>query len=220
MSWGEIMKLRSLVKAYIVTLLMSVVIFFLVSYSQGKSENWKENYSREYLESMSDANFKKFVDNHRNISRVGYVQVGERKLERRLDNPSNIKRLFTVKSVEKLLLVIVVIGVFIICYYLISRLINFLRRYNHKKDAPGINNQDDWKFEENQSPEKRYMNIFGLQENVSEDEIKKRYRELMSQYHPDKVQHLGREFQQIAEEKTREIQEAYEYFRQDYRINN
>jgi DnaJ-class molecular chaperone len=79
---------------------------------------------------------------------------------------------------------------------------------------------DDWQIKENQSPEKRYMSIFGLQENVSEDEIKKRYRELMSQYHPDKVQHLGREFQQMAEEKTREIQKAYDYFRQDYNINN
>lgn len=214
------MKFRSLVKVYIVALLMSVMIFFLVSYSQGKSENWKENYSRAYLESMSDANFKRFVDNHRNISGIGYVEARGRKLERRIENPANIKSLFTIKFAEKLILVILVIGIFIVGYYLISLLINFLKGSNHKKDAPRINNLDDGQFKGNQSPEKRYMSIFGLQENVSEDEIKKRYRELMSQYHPDKVQHLGREFQQMAEEKTREIQKAYDYFRQDYNINN
>jgi DnaJ-class molecular chaperone len=64
------------------------------------------------------------------------------------------------------------------------------------------------------------MSLFDLKGNVSEDEIKKKYRELMSQYHPDKVQHLGREFQQMAEEKTKEIQKAYDYFRQDYNITN
>ena len=107
----------------------------------------------------------------------------------------------------------VVIGIFIIGYYLISRLTGFLSRYNHKKNALRINNSDDLKFEDNQSPEERYMNIFGVKGNSSEDEIKKKYRELISQYHPDKVQHLGREFQQMAEYKTKEIQKAYDYFK-------
>jgi DnaJ-domain-containing protein 1 len=43
---------------------------------------------------------------------------------------------------------------------------------------------------------------------------------IISQYHPDKVQHLGREFQQMAEYKTKEIQKAYDYFKQNYNINN
>ena len=114
----------------------------------------------------------------------------------------------------------VVMGIFIIGYYLISRLTDFLRRYNLKKNALRINNADDRKFEEHQSPEERYMNIFGLKGNSTEDEIKKKYRELISQYHPDKVQHLGREFQQMAEYKTKEIQKAYDYFKQNYNINN
>jgi len=214
------MKFRSLIKAYIVALLISGVIFFIVSSSQYKNENWKENYSREYLESLSDKNFKQFVDNHRHISGIGYIEVEGRKLERQIENPSDIRRLLTIKHVEKIIIVMVVIGIFIIGYYLISHLTGFLRRYNHKKNAPRINNSDDWKLEENQSPEERYMNIFGLKGNSSEDEIKKKYRELISQYHPDKVQHLGREFQQMAEYKTKEIQKAYDYFKQNYNINN
>ncbi len=42
--------------------------------------------------------------------------------------------------------------------------------------------------------------------------IKRNYKELLGKYHPDKVQHLGPEFQEMAEKKTREILEAYEYF--------
>jgi preprotein translocase subunit Sec63 len=214
------MKFRSVVKVYIAALLISGVVFFIVSSSQLKNENWKENYSREYLESLSDKNFKQFVDNHRNISGIGYIELEGRKLGRQIENPSNIRRLLTVKHVEKVIFVMVVIGIFIIGYCLVSHLTGFLRRYNHKKNAPGIKNADDRKFEEHQSPEERYMNIFGLKGNSTEDEIKKKYRELISQYHPDKVQHLGREFQQMAEYKTKEIQKAYDYFKQNYNISS
>jgi hypothetical protein len=214
------MQFRSLVKAYIVVLLISVIIFFFISSSSDTGENWKENYSREYLETMSDAHFKQFVDNHRNISGIGYIEVNGKKLERRIENPANIGRLFTIKYFKKILLVIVVFGAFIVGYYLISRLTNLLKGYHHTKNAPKIGNVTNEHLQENQSPEQRYMGLLGLKGNVSEDEIKKKYRELMSQYHPDKVQHLGREFQQMAEEKTREIQKAYDYFRQDYNINN
>ncbi|MGD0278918.1 MAG: DnaJ domain-containing protein [Smithella sp.] len=214
------MKFKSLVKFYIVSLLISVVIFFLVSYSQDNSENWKGNYSREYLNAMSDANFKKFVDSHRKISGIGYIDVKGKKLERQIQNPSNIKTLLNVKSAEKLILFMTVAGVLLVGYYLISCLINFFRTYHNTKDIPGINKPDDGQFKDNQNPEKRYSNLLGLKGNVSEENIKDRYRKLMSKYHPDKVQHLGREFQQMAEDKTKEIQEAYDYFKQNYNINN
>jgi DnaJ-class molecular chaperone len=40
----------------------------------------------------------------------------------------------------------------------------------------------------------------------------------MAQYHPDKVQHLGLDLQEAARRKTREIGEAYEYFRVKYNL--
>jgi len=39
---------------------------------------------------------------------------------------------------------------------------------------------------------------------------------LVAKYHPDKVNHLAREFQDLAENKTKEINEAYQYFRNKY----
>ena len=42
--------------------------------------------------------------------------------------------------------------------------------------------------------------------------IKKSYRRLAMQYHPDKVGHLGEEFKKVAEEKMKEINVAYGYF--------
>ena len=42
------------------------------------------------------------------------------------------------------------------------------------------------------------------------EEIRRRYKEKLLQYHPDRVQHLGKEFQEIAERRTKEITEAYQ----------
>jgi DnaJ like chaperone protein len=56
-----------------------------------------------------------------------------------------------------------------------------------------------------------YMNIFGLSEGFDEKELKDSYRKIRSKYHPDKVNHLGKEFQDLAHDKIKEINTAYEY---------
>ncbi len=51
--------------------------------------------------------------------------------------------------------------------------------------------------------------VLGLDRDASRDEIQKAYRELANKYHPDKVQHLGEEFRVLAEERFKEIRQAY-----------
>ncbi|MGB3210132.1 MAG: DnaJ domain-containing protein [Desulforhopalus sp.] len=53
----------------------------------------------------------------------------------------------------------------------------------------------------------------GLEPGASAEEIKKAYRKLSMQYHPDKVRHLGDEFRTIAEDKMKEINAAYDFFK-------
>ncbi len=52
--------------------------------------------------------------------------------------------------------------------------------------------------------------ILGVPPDAAPDEIKSAYRRLVSRYHPDKVTHLGKEFQELAEKRFKEIQEAYQ----------
>lgn len=59
---------------------------------------------------------------------------------------------------------------------------------------------------------KHYATL-GLEKGATMDQIKKAYRKLSMQYHPDKVRHLGDEFRNVAEEKMKEINAAYDYFK-------
>jgi curved DNA-binding protein CbpA len=49
-----------------------------------------------------------------------------------------------------------------------------------------------------------------LPPDADQEAIKAAYRKLANQYHPDKVSHLGKEFQDLAERRFKEIQEAYQ----------
>ncbi|NLZ16447.1 MAG: DnaJ domain-containing protein [Desulfobulbaceae bacterium] len=64
--------------------------------------------------------------------------------------------------------------------------------------------------------EEQYYAVLGLEKGASFDEIKKAYRKLSMQYHPDKVGHLGEEFKGVAEEKMKEINVAYGYFEKKF----
>jgi preprotein translocase subunit Sec63 len=55
--------------------------------------------------------------------------------------------------------------------------------------------------------------VLGIPRGASVEDVTHAYRELMKQYHPDKVAMLGPELQQLAHKKTVEIQRAYDQLR-------
>jgi len=67
-----------------------------------------------------------------------------------------------------------------------------------------------------QSTLKAAYQILGVAENASNDEVKKAYRRLMNQHHPDKLVSKGlpEEMMKLATEKTQEIKQAYEQIQQ------
>ena len=53
--------------------------------------------------------------------------------------------------------------------------------------------------------------VFGLPRSATDDEVRARYRELISKYHPDKFAGMNDpEFSRLAAEKFQQVQGAYE----------
>ncbi|MCG8472591.1 MAG: co-chaperone DjlA [Desulfobacterales bacterium] len=63
----------------------------------------------------------------------------------------------------------------------------------------------------------KYHAVLGCDRSDSDEFVKKQYRKLVNEYHPDKIASKGlpEEFTHFAEEKFREIQEAWENVRKE-----
>lgn len=63
----------------------------------------------------------------------------------------------------------------------------------------------------------KYYAVLKCDETSSNDEIKKQYRKLVTEYHPDKIEAKGlpEEFVKFANDKFKEIQEAYETIKKE-----
>lgn len=57
--------------------------------------------------------------------------------------------------------------------------------------------------------------ILEITKEATVTEIKAAYRKMAKKYHPDKVIHLGKEHQQGAEEKFRQVQDSYEQLQKE-----
>ncbi|MDX1419301.1 MAG: J domain-containing protein [Rubricoccaceae bacterium] len=66
--------------------------------------------------------------------------------------------------------------------------------------------------------ERRYRAVLELEGELTPDQIRLAYKRQISAYHPDKVAGLGLKLQQLAEEETKTINEAYAFFRDRYRF--
>ncbi len=57
--------------------------------------------------------------------------------------------------------------------------------------------------------------ILEINPEVSDSDVKKAYRKMATKFHPDKVHHLGMEFQKMAEEKFKTLNNAYNQIKKE-----
>ena len=94
----------------------------------------------------------------------------------------------------------------------ISKIFNF-----SKDEFDSIANIHDSKnFKESHSIDKSYK-ILGVTKNISVEQIKTRYKELVREYHPDRLQGMGlpKEFIELANQKLIAINKAYNEIKND-----
>ena len=57
--------------------------------------------------------------------------------------------------------------------------------------------------------------ILGLDSSSTDNEVKKTYRKMAAKYHPDKVAHLGEDLKNLAEEKFKSLNDAYQNIKKE-----
>lgn len=60
--------------------------------------------------------------------------------------------------------------------------------------------------------------ILEINPNANDEDVKKAYRNMANKYHPDKVSHLGEDFQKIANEKFQKVNHAYRQIKKERKI--
>ena len=101
-------------------------------------------------------------------------------------------------------LIKVVLGL-IVLGYIVQSICRFLRLSTQQERAPVA--------DERRLRDRRYRKVLGLQGNETDEQIKRSYRKLIAEYHPDKVQHMAPEIRKLAQQRTVELTEAYNYFK-------
>lgn len=114
----------------------------------------------------------------------------------------------------------VVIGCLVLGYWIVSKLIEKGKaaEQGSQTGSAGTGQREksttgaEERSGEDQSSTRRETNwydVLGVRPDAPITEIKAAYRKLMAQYHPDKVSSLGRELQELAEAKSKELTQAY-----------
>jgi DnaJ-domain-containing protein 1 len=86
---------------------------------------------------------------------------------------------------------------------------SYQQEHSHNTSGQTDNNTNN---ESREKTEKAFdpYEILGIARGASKEVIKKSYREQMKLYHPDRVAHLGEALKELANQKAKEIQRAFE----------
>lgn len=86
----------------------------------------------------------------------------------------------------------------------------------HEQPKPGQQREQDPPGGARPGPEKyepfgpRWCAVLGVRPEATRDEISAAYKRKISQYHPDKATSLGPEIRELAEQRSKEINAAYD----------
>lgn len=105
-------------------------------------------------------------------------------------------------------ILVILFGLFV-GYWVVSK---FGMGTTKKEPAPAVESEPEPKQESpvNKAETTAWHLILNVSPHATVDQIRRAYKTMMSQYHPDKVATLGDELKALSERKTKEINIAYD----------
>ena len=83
-------------------------------------------------------------------------------------------------------------------------------RNQHEGGGHRSNQQQQSRKKAGEKSDAEYLAILGLPQGATNEQLREAYKKMISQYHPDRVANLGKELQELATKKTKDINEAYQ----------
>lgn len=93
-------------------------------------------------------------------------------------------------------------------YWIVSKLFTSKANGKPKNSEDTYADSSTQGHQQERAPE--WFDVLKVSRNASSEEIQAAYKSLIRQYHPDKVATLGEELKALAEEKSKEINAAYQ----------
>ena len=104
-------------------------------------------------------------------------------------------------------ILVIAFGLFL-GYWIVSKLFTSKSSGNQKNNENTSKDRSAAGRQQENSPE--WFEVLKVSRDASIEEIRAAYKSLIRQYHPDRVEPLGEELKILAEEKSKEINAAYE----------
>ena len=104
-------------------------------------------------------------------------------------------------------ILVIAFGLFL-GYWVVSKL--FTAKASGDRKSTEDKYSDSAKTGDQQERAPEWFDVLKVSRNASCEEIQAAYKSLIRQYHPDKVATLGEELKALAEEKSKEINAAYQ----------
>jgi DnaJ-domain-containing protein 1 len=97
----------------------------------------------------------------------------------------------------------VIIGCGLFGFFVVYTLIDHRRTFVDRRRAPEVAEQPSW------------WETLKVDKNASPEQVRAAFRREISKYHPDRVEGLGIELQELADRKAKEVNRAYTLAKQE-----
>jgi DnaJ like chaperone protein len=98
----------------------------------------------------------------------------------------------------------------------LERIISIFKNYQEAKKEADSRSKEHRQARPRVDQSKRFKEILHLEGEVTEDSLKLAYRKLVKEHHPDRFAQASEAQQLLAKEKFQQIQEAYEFFKDNF----
>lgn len=92
-------------------------------------------------------------------------------------------------------------------------------RAKQDEEAEQTRSSRQHRKDEKENPPRSWWEILDVDRNASPEQIKSAFRKEISKYHPDRVEGLGIELRELADQKAKEVNRAYALAKEQRRFN-